>query len=469
MIKPKLRYYNYFLILSMVLIVGYLFTSLFFIKKTSFSGEQVELYGKITEQADAILKAAYKMESNALGFIQTKNEDNYSKYKNAMCNMEYSFNEIKSHCVLYDLAKSHIEKLDILIDERIVNIKKHFSLDSLGNLENLEQITLLEEGDALMDSITIVLNDIRSVSSENRNKNQLMAVTATNNTLFMLSVFGFIMLVIVIISFDKMRKEIRINEQNTLEIAQINTELQSMNKNLENFAYVASHDLKEPLRKIKAFSDLIQEELSKEKFDKTTVDLHLSRMQSASTRMQQLIEDLLSYSRVSSDINKKRNVDLNTIVDVVENDLQLSIKELNAVIETNNLPKSVNVDEIQMQQLFQNLISNALKFHKKGVPPEIHIKASQIEGKTIYDLDPKLDINKKYWKVEVEDNGIGFEEKYREKIFSIFQRLHARHEYLGTGIGLSICKKIVDQHQGFITAKSKVGEGSTFIIYLPIA
>ena len=226
--------------------------------------------------------------------------------------------------------------------------------------------------------------------------------------------------------------------------------LETSNQELQDFASVAAHDLQEPLRKIQAFSDRLKKKavdiLTGESLD------YLNRIESSALRMQVLINDLLAYSRVTTKSQPFAQISLDKIVRQVASDLEIRLEQNQGKIEWNNLP-SLEADPTQMHQIFQNLISNALKFNRPGVPPHVRIEA-ETTGQLC--------------KITVNDNGIGFDEKYLDRIFTIFQRLHGRHEYEGTGIGLAICRKITDRHGGTINASSIPGEGSTFIVTLPL-
>lgn len=250
-----------------------------------------------------------------------------------------------------------------------------------------------------------------------------------------------------------------------LQLEKYVEDLKFSNTNLEEFAYAASHDLKEPIRKIHIFSARLKERL-KEKLEKED-KWFFERMENAATRMSTLIDDLLEYSQVSNGNNFAEDVDLTKKISQVLEDLELEIEEKNAVVTTDLLPVIKGQDR-QWQQLFQNLISNALKFSKPDITPDIRICCRTISGgETSLNLSEEAK-NKQYYLIEITDNGIGFEQRNAEKIFKMFQRLHGRAEYAGTGIGLSIVRKIVQNHDGYIWAVSTPDEGATFKILLPV-
>lgn len=232
-----------------------------------------------------------------------------------------------------------------------------------------------------------------------------------------------------------------------------NKELQRSNQNLEEFAHAASHDLKEPVRKIQFFTDKLKSQLNS--YLKDGEEQAFGRIQHATQRMGSLIDDLLRYSHVSHRPHEMEKIDLNLKVKNVLEDLELDVIEKRAVINVAPLPV-VKGYRRQLQQLFQNLISNALKYSKENVPPQIGITAEQHQQEGIH-----------YHLITVKDNGIGFPQEYAEKIFRMFTRLHGKNEYSGTGVGLSIVKKVVENHNGHIIVQSEVGEGSVFKIYLP--
>ncbi len=240
-------------------------------------------------------------------------------------------------------------------------------------------------------------------------------------------------------------------------------ELNRSNQDLEQFAYVASHDLQEPLRKIQAFADRLKKKVF-EGLDEEAVD-YIDRMRKASERMRTLIEDLLAFSKLSRDPRSFTRLNLDDVMEKTMRDMDFFIEQKNATIDT-SIQLEIEGIESQLIQLFQNLVGNSIKFTAAGIVPFVHIT-----GRTEYGAALNLaeaNQNQLYGVIEITDNGIGFEEEDAERIFDIFHRLHSRSDYEGTGIGLAICKKIVVNHSGFIYASSKIGKGTTFVVILPL-
>ena len=242
-----------------------------------------------------------------------------------------------------------------------------------------------------------------------------------------------------------------------------NDQLEQFNSELASFSYVASHDLQEPLRKIQTFSSRIMEKeyhlLSPQGTE------YFKRMDMAARRMQTLIDDLLTFSRTNTQPRNFKISDLNQILEEVKYEIRDTIEEKKAIIISDKLP-TANVINFQFHQLMENLLLNALKYNKPGVAPEITITCtnhvSAFDG-----AEPNL-LKGAYYKIYFKDNGIGFDQKYHQRIFELFQRLHGKSEYPGTGLGLAICKRIMQNHKGAITAKGEPGVGATFSIYLPV-
>ena len=241
-------------------------------------------------------------------------------------------------------------------------------------------------------------------------------------------------------------------------------DLERSNKELEQFAYVASHDLQEPLRKIRTFGDRLQMKCA-DKLDEVGHDC-LLRMQSAAERMQTLINGLLSLSRVTTQGQNFVVVDLAEIAREVVSDLEVQIEQLGGQVEVGHLP-AIQADPLQMRQLLQNLIANGLKFHRVDQPPIVKVQGRFVHGRE--HRKAGASVAQEQCRITVEDNGIGFEQKHHERIFGVFQRLHPRDVFEGMGIGLALCRKIVERHGGTITARSVPGQGSVFEILLPVA
>jgi signal transduction histidine kinase len=248
--------------------------------------------------------------------------------------------------------------------------------------------------------------------------------------------------------------EDRVRER-TAELAATNEALRRSNRELEQFAWVASHDLQEPLRKIQAFGDRLASRCAAA-LDAQGRD-YLARMQSAAQRMSTLINDLLAFSRVTSKAQPFAPVDLGRMARDVLSDLESRLQETAGRVEVGSLP-TIDADPLQTRQLLQNLLGNALKFHKPDQPPVVAIRSEVMEEE-----------GRPVCRLAVEDNGIGFDEKYLDRIFDVFERLHPRTQYEGTGMGLAICRKIVERHGGTITARSRPGEGATFLVTLPVS
>lgn len=239
--------------------------------------------------------------------------------------------------------------------------------------------------------------------------------------------------------------------------------LKATNEELERFAYVASHDLQEPLRKIILFSDRFSVKY-KDMLNEESRD-YIERVMKAAERMRLLIKNILVFSRSVTDADIFEDTSLNDLLSSILSDLEVSIEQKNAIITIDQLP-TLRLVPGQFRQVFQNLIMNALKFSKEHEPPEIHIYCERTKGIQLPNVKSEF-YDRDYHTIYVKDNGIGFEQKYADEIFTLFKRLNSAEKFEGTGIGLSICKKIVEQHKGVISAVSEPGDGTTFMLSLP--
>jgi PAS domain S-box-containing protein len=259
-----------------------------------------------------------------------------------------------------------------------------------------------------------------------------------------------------IIGFTKVVRDLTERKLADDKMRKYANDIELRNKQLEEFAYVASHDLQEPLRKIRMFSDLLEKDLDNE----NTARHSLKKIQKSATRMTNLISDVLMYSQLSR-LSEFVSVDLNQTMEQVKDDFELLIKEKNAEIHCSNLPE-IEAIPIQMHQLFANIVGNALKFCEEK--PKVKIQCKRFND-NCSDNDSCLETATDYWEITIADNGPGFDPKYQDQIFELFKRLNNSEE--GTGIGLSISKKIVDNHFGTIEVKSERNKGATFIVCLP--
>ena len=257
-----------------------------------------------------------------------------------------------------------------------------------------------------------------------------------------------------VVALQTSTRDVDARVRSELEREALVEQLERSNRELEEFAYVASHDLQEPLRKIGAFGDRLIGRYG-DALDERGRD-YLTRMQGAATRMQTLIEDLLEFSRVQTRGQPFECVDLDEVLEHALEDLEARLEASGATVHAQRLPAIV-ADPVQMHRLFLNLIGNAIKYRRPDVPPVIDVRAAGIDQN-----DSQRVV------IEIEDNGIGFEPHQADRIFGMFQRLHGRAAYEGTGVGLAVCRRIVERHGGTIRAEGRLGEGATFVVELPI-
>ena len=263
----------------------------------------------------------------------------------------------------------------------------------------------------------------------------------------------------IVIGFSKVTRDLTEKKESEDRLRAYTKELESQNQELEQFAYVASHDLQEPLRKIQTFSGIIRKNLQSAEI----VKKHLEKVDSSARRMSELIKSVLNYSRISKEGHQTTDVALDSILQNVKQDFELLIQEKNAVIESEPLPVIKGIS-LHVNQLFTNLIGNSLKFTQRN--PIIKISAKPVRREQVINKPSTLE-GTNYIEVTFSDNGIGFDQQFEKQIFTMFQRLHGKHEYAGTGIGLAICRKIMENHGGYITARSEEGKGATFYVYFP--
>lgn len=353
-----------------------------------------------------------------------------------------------------------LDTLRMNIDSRF-DIWDHMMSISSDSLHRINDQLFLESS-ALSASILGEISQLRRFAStmvydhlnDTETNIRMTGIIALLVTLFCISV--------IIFAIVRLHREVNYGLLMQAELSKKVKELDQTNEDLERFAYVASHDLHEPLRKLYAFSEILIEREKNLSVEGLEI---IRRMHTFVTRMQQLIDDMLQFSL---NLNKveKTTLDLNVLMRNVINNLAVKMNETNASVEVGALPDHISGYESQISQLFQNIISNSIKYARTGVAPYIKVTCTEVTGSEIDAVRP-IDERRKFYKITISDNGIGFDDKYREKIFIIFQRLHGKSEYSGSGIGLATAKRVVDNHNGYITAHGEENKGADFNIYLP--
>lgn len=356
-----------------------------------------------------------------------------------------------------------LTQIDPVLNKRFA-LWRHLVVD-LFTLDLYTQDSLLLEGLRASQSANHIWEQMRQeeyLLLSNRVQQKQSGVYSS--PLFLLGA-SVVSIVIVALLFFLLRHSFRESEDLRLEMQKQNIELLRSNQDLEQFAYVASHDLQEPLRKLRAFSERLRMK-EEGRLSEEGKEIIL-KLDGFAAKMQRLIDDLLQFSRVINSKVEGENVDLNLILQESKTTLHDSIIKKGAVISSTWLP-IIKGYESQMMQLFQNLLSNSIKYARADVAPVINIVATIVDGHVVPGLR-KGDEGKLFHKIQFTDNGIGFNAQYAERIFVVFQRLHGKSEYEGTGIGLAISKSVVLNHGGYITADSEEGKGAVFTVYLPVA
>ncbi|MBA2612074.1 MAG: CHASE3 domain-containing protein [Bacteroidetes bacterium] len=476
-IEFKISNKNYFYLIagfSIVIILSSILLALYTITDNYRSLSYLDKAYGINARIDKIYSIMKDAENQQNAYLITNKPGllNTNNYVERDVNIEYSG--------LYNVLKNEKEQHENLIALRIeiemklnvLKVGKKY-LES-GDVKDDSLRKIIASGDFIMDKTKETINIMKKIEYKRFSILREKTFTKSELSIFIIALTSGISIVLLISILLALRREY--NSKNLVEQKLIASEKQLQlqvhmlnlsNKELEQFAYVASHDLEEPLRKIGSFSEKIHLKLT-DYPDEEVIDC-LKRLNNSVARMRVLINDLLNYSRVTRllDINEKVNLD--SIFKLIVEDLGIAISTKNVVLNIKPL-EEISGNNTQLRQLFQNLISNALKFSDKSVP-KIEVSGQYYSYEELKNTDWIKDFNskqKKYYCIFVKDNGIGFELQYLRQIFIIFQRLHGRSEYEGTGIGLAICKRIVENHEGFITAESEVGKGTTFIIGLPV-
>jgi len=414
----------------------------------------------------------FRAESGQRGYLITNESDYLVPYNESNIKARLLLTTLYQTETAIPTQKAKFAQLFTLLNEKLDEMQA--SIDYVDKKQNRSAVKLVksDRGYKLTLHILGLISDMELAEQEFLTESRRQNDKAQSDTLKVLLIANIVGLCLALFAlYFTFRSGLRIQSliqdveasnsyledkvaRRTEELKNYSQELERSNKELEDFAFIASHDLQEPLRKIRAFGDRLSKGFS-EKLGEQGQD-YLARMQSASTRMSRLIEDLLTFSRVTRRQREFDPVDLNALIADVQEAFDYAINESNAILEVSPLPV-INGDSSQLHQVFSNLLSNSLKFTREHVQPRFAI------------IGHLSSLNEKpFICIEVIDNGIGFDEQYKNRIFNLFQRLHGKDEYSGTGIGLAICRKIVENHGGKIEVTSRIGEGTTFSLWFPL-
>jgi len=410
--------------------------------------QQVSDSRQIVEQIQLVGALAVDLETAYRGFILSDQSKYLAPMEKAKENLPRAVGWLETLTSENSIQLEKARAVQELIQEKI-----KLSRAIVRTREKSKSIsrTLLidaNQGKTLMDRIRELLDEMTKTEEARLAQRQAEAQSSADRAIWFFVIMLFLSLFFLGLGYYQLEK----NRKNRIELANYAAKLETSNQNLQEFVHIIAHDLKEPIRMVVSFGSLLKDELG-DGLPPSAAD-SLFRIQDGARRMGGLIDDLIQLNRVTSQAKPFERVDLSVILNEVQKDLEIRLKECGGVMEVGSLPH-LEADPAQMRQLFQNLIGNSLKYRQDDKPPVIRVES-------------ETDSTAGLTRIWVRDNGIGFDQKNAEKIFNIFQRLHKREKYEGTGMGLAICRKVVERHRGVITAQSKAGEGAVFEIVLPL-
>jgi signal transduction histidine kinase len=452
--------------LAMVL-VGFGFSmSYLSYTRSQYDNQRVRHSYEVSRRLESVLSLLKDVETASRGYALTGDSLFLSPYFAARPQFVPQLDNLVRLVSDNPTQQQAADTLRRLVEARLAVNRKQIQLPRSAPM-SLRQ-TYMREGKRYMDRVR------EQVARMMATEDMLMAArnaTAKNsyaNTLVIVGTLSVLTFVVLITLYNLLTNELHRRAETEaqlrayeLELQEKITLLEASNRELERMAFIASHDMQEPLRKIQAFGGLLTERFSLSLEEDGR--LFLSKIITSADRMATLIRDLLNFSRIGNRRDSFEAVDLNALLDRIVGELDFTIRETGAVVQRTELP-TIEAVPGQMEQLFTNLISNALKYVRPNVPAKVTIATVPVFGSAYAGLLP----NEPYVRLIVSDNGIGFNEKYLDRIFEIFQRLHNQAQYPGTGIGLAICKRIVTYHNGHITARSQEGVGTSFEVVLPV-
>lgn len=457
---------KFILAVMIICLITLSIVSYFSIKEHAHFNQKIYNNTKILFEIESIVSDLVDIETSYRGYLLTGDQSYLEPYQNSMQSLNSNFVQLQNSTASNYIFSVQLEELRRLLDKQV----EILSLDRIKQIpDSLFQESvkaIIEEENMIMGEIRLHSDKLKNYQLQILNKTRLLSENITKQNYLLIAIFILLTAIILFLAYISIFKELERSQALSNKLEESIHRLSRSNEELEQFAYVASHDLQEPLRKLIAFSDIIKEKYVGS-LPSGGLD-YFNRIIKSSDRMQTLIQDLLNFSRVSKNIEDKVKINIETVIQEAIDDLQEVIRSKDAKINI-KVQKKLYVEGIpfQIRQLFQNLISNALKFNKKDEKPVIKI-FSRIVSSGYIESELPLVTSEKYIEIAIKDNGIGFDEKYLSKIFTIFQRIHGRNEYSGTGIGLALCKKITENHKGVLIAESSPGKGATFTVYLPL-
>jgi signal transduction histidine kinase len=450
-------------LLALLLLIGISFTSY---KSTADLLENTRLVAhtlEVNTELNGALSALVDAETGQRGYLLTGKDQYLEPYNAALPVLGEKIKRLRALTADNPGQQRRLSELERLVAERQGLLKQTIELRRSKGDAFVVPIEALDAGKRLMDGIRALFGEMEAEERRLLIERQAVTSAAGRRTTMVILLGGLPAVALAGLAYLFIRRELERRRRSELQAQAFTRELERSNRELQDFAYVASHDLQEPLRKIQAFGDLLRsgygESLPAEARD------FVERMQNAARRMHVLINDLLTFSRVTTKGKPFAPVDLNQIAREVMGDLEVRLKQSGGSVDVGDLP-TIDADATQMRQALQNLIGNALKFRRPEEPPVVKVSASQVSDQDLSSGNGGAPGD--LCVLTVEDNGIGFDEKYLDRIFTPFQRLHARGDYEGTGMGLAVCRRIAERHGGSITARSAPGRGSTFSITLPV-
>ncbi|CAN5504687.1 sensor histidine kinase [soil metagenome] len=450
-------------VIAMVLIASGFAISFYSYNRYGEDTELIRRTYQVTGALENTLSLIKDVETGSRGYVITNDTTYLEPYRTALRLLPGQIRQLRA--LIVD-NKVQIQRRVLL--EKLINDKLAVTQVRLGvKVSNIKNQAISVESKRSMDVLrrhVALMVDTEQTLMAVRNR---QAQRSFRNTLILIFGLSMLTFLVLALSYRMLEEELARRQKNEDQLREYEDQLkgqirqlESSNEELERFAFVASHDLQEPLRKIQSFANLITDRYGN-LFDGDSM-MFMGKISNSAERMSKLIKDLLNFSRISNHQDTFKTVQLSDIVQRILDDQELRIKGLDVQVDVGKLP-AISAVASQMDHLFNNLISNALKFIRPDVRPLLRIQAQAVDG----DKYDGLISGRQYVEVIIEDNGIGFEEKYLEHIFKVFQRLHGKSAFEGTGIGLAICKRVVVYHHGYITARSRPNEGATFVVVLP--